>query len=137
MAKTNPPRRPTDAELELLQVLWAEGPCELARIRAGLPRPLAASTVATVLKVMLEKGLVTREQQGRSSQWAAAVSRSSVRRGAVRRLVDGLFEGSGQSLVQGMLEDGELGAEDRAEIRALLDRYEKQSGKKGQRGGQR
>ena len=57
-----PSTHPTDGELELLQILWQAGPSSLGRICTALRlrRPIATTTVATMLKVMLDKGLIRR-----------------------------------------------------------------------------
>ncbi len=121
-----PSEHPTDAELEILKVLWAEGPCELGRVCSGLRklRPVANTTVATMLKVMLEKGLVDRSQGPKGYLWTARVSRSATTTGLLRRLVDRVFDGSAGRLVANLLDSEELSERDRDEIRSLLDEAE-------------
>jgi predicted transcriptional regulator len=117
--------QPTEGELEILKVLWERGPCGLKQVCDGLrrARPVATTTVATMLKVMQEKGLVERgEGEGaRGSLYSAAVSREAASAGLVRRLVDMVFDGSARRLVAHMLENEKLSERDRAEIRRLLD----------------
>jgi BlaI family transcriptional regulator, penicillinase repressor len=117
--------QPTEGELEILKVLWEQGPCGLKQVCDGLrrARPVVTTTVATMLKVMQEKGLVGRsEGEGaRGSLYAAGVSRAAASTGLVRRLVDLVFDGSARRLVAHMLENEKLSERDRAEIRRLLD----------------
>jgi BlaI family penicillinase repressor len=117
--------QPTEGELEILKVLWERGPCGLKSVCDGLrrARPVATTTVATMLKVMQEKGLAERgEGEGaRGSLYSAGVSRESASTGLVRRLVDMVFDGSARRLVAHMLENEKLSERDRAEIRRLLD----------------
>jgi BlaI family transcriptional regulator, penicillinase repressor len=119
--------QPTEGELEILKVLWERGPCGLKPVCDELrrTRPVATTTVATMLKLMLEKGLVTRSEgpgEGvRGSLYSASVSREAASTGLVRRLVDTIFDGSARRLVAHMLETGKLSERDRAEIRRLLD----------------
>ena len=115
--------QPTDGELEILQVLWEAGPADLGAVCAALRRrrPVATTTVATMLKVMLDKKLVKRARGERGYLWSARVSRRRAATGLVRRLLDRLFHGSAGRLVAHLLEDGELTDHDRDEIRRLLE----------------
>jgi predicted transcriptional regulator len=123
-----PASEPTPAELEILNVLWESGPLSLSRICEGLrlKRPVATTTAATVLTVMLRKGLVTRSRVERGSLWSAKISRQGTAKGMVAGLVDRLFAGSAQSLVAHVIDQGELNAAQRRELLELLRR-----GKKG------
>ncbi|MFL5342041.1 MAG: BlaI/MecI/CopY family transcriptional regulator [Gemmataceae bacterium] len=115
--------QPTDGELEILKVLWASGPAELGQVCAAVrrQRPVAATTVATMLKIMLNKGLVQRSPGPRAHLWSAKVSRKSAAAGLIRKLVDRVFDGSAQRLVAHLVEAGELSPNDRREIRRLLE----------------
>jgi predicted transcriptional regulator len=117
--------QPTDGELEILKVLWEQGPSGLKQVCDGLrrARPVATTTVATMLKLMQEKGLVDRGEGGsaRGSVYSARVSREAASAGLVRRLVDMVFDGSARRLVAHMLENEKLSQRDRAEIRRMLD----------------
>jgi BlaI family transcriptional regulator, penicillinase repressor len=117
--------QPTDGELEILKVLWDQGPSGLKQVCDGLRRgrPVATTTVATMLKLMQEKGLVARGEgeAARGSVYSARVSREAASTGLVRRLVDMVFDGSARGLVAHMLENGKLSERDRTEIRRMLD----------------
>lgn len=115
-------KQPTDAEMEILKILWDEGPSELGAICARLRenRSVATTTVATMLKVMLEKRLVERTGETRSFVWAARVSRAATQQGMVGRLVDFVFDGSAKGLVAHLIEQGDLGERERAEILRML-----------------
>jgi len=117
-----PSDHPTDAELDILKVLWSAGPSELGRIVSALnqERSVASTTVATTLKVMIEKGWVERAQGPRGYQWSARVSRQQTTSGLLRRLVDRVFDGSAGRLVARLVEDGTIGPQEREEIRRLL-----------------
>jgi BlaI family transcriptional regulator, penicillinase repressor len=119
-----PSRQPTDGELQILKLLWEFGPSELGRICAALnqERKVATTTVATILKVMLEKGLVERRQGERGYQWAAKVSRQTTESGLTHKLIERLFDGSAGRLVAHLIEEGQLSAADRREIQEMLDR---------------
>jgi len=118
-----PSAHPTDAELEILKVLWDAGPSELGSIVAALnrERSVATTTVATTLKVMVQKGWVERGEGPRGYRWSARVSREQTTSGLLRRLVDRAFDGSAGRLVARLIEDRALSARDREEIRRLLE----------------
>jgi BlaI family penicillinase repressor len=113
---------PTAVELEILQVLWDAGPLSLSQLceRIRGKRPVATTTVATMLKVMLHKSLVERIQGSRGSLWSAKISRKSTATKMLSRLVDRLFEGSAQTLVAHLIDQGRLTVVQRREILELL-----------------
>jgi predicted transcriptional regulator len=115
--------QPTEGELEILKVLWEQGPSELKQVCAAVRRDrlVATTTVATMLKLMQEKGLVERGEAARGSVYSARVSRTAASTSLVHRLMDLVFDGSARRLVAHMLETEKLSARDRAEIRRLLD----------------
>ena len=114
--------QPTDGELEILKALWEQGPSELKQVCAALRRgrPVATTTVATMLKLMQEKGLVDRDESARSSVWSARVSRAATSSSLLRRLMDLVFDGSAQRLFAHMIETENLSPQERAEIRRML-----------------
>jgi BlaI family transcriptional regulator, penicillinase repressor len=125
-----PSTHPTDGELELLQVLWQAGPCSLGQIcnAIRLQRPIATTTVATMLKVMLEKGLVRRKDTPQGYAWSAKTTRRTAASGMIRKLLDSVFDGSAQRLVAHLLESGEISPRDRKELRRLIDTETKSKG---------
>jgi BlaI family transcriptional regulator, penicillinase repressor len=127
-----PSTHPTDGELELLQILWQEGPCNLGQICGALrlQRPIATTTVATMLKVMLEKGLVRRKDTPQGYAWSARTTRRAAAAGMIRKLVDAVFDGSAQRLVAHLLESDQISPRDLKELRRLMD-AEGKSAKKG------
>ena len=124
---------PTDGELEILRVLWAGGAmalgevCETLRAERG---DVAATTVATMLRIMSDKGLVKRTGSGRGATWSAVVSQQKTQRGMVRKLVDGVFDGAAHRLAVHLVEGGELSDAQLAELRKLLDKQQGSSRKK-------
>lgn len=115
--------QPTDGELEILRVLWDRGPSELGAVRAALEegRPVAATTVATMLKVMLQKGLVDRADGPRGYLWSARLGRKAARNGLIGKVLHAAFGGSASRLVAHLIESGKLSARDREEICRLLE----------------
>jgi BlaI family transcriptional regulator, penicillinase repressor len=118
-----PSAQPTDAELEILKVLWERGPAGLGPIHAAIQenRPVALTTIATTLKTMLAKKLVARQDGPRSYVWSALASRGSTATGLLGKLVQHVFDGSARRLIAHLIQEGALDERDRAEIRALLE----------------
>ena len=118
-----PSQHPTDGELEILRVLWARGPSSLAEVCQQLrqERSVATTTVATMFRVMLDKGLLRRKRSGRGHQWSAAVTQSAAARSMVGKLVDGIFDGSASRLVAHLVEGGQLSSDELAELRELIN----------------
>jgi BlaI family transcriptional regulator, penicillinase repressor len=120
---------PTDGELEILHVLWSGGPSSLSAlceaIRAN--RDVAATTVATMLRVMSDKGLVKRTGSGRGATWSSTISQQKTERGMVRKLVDRVFDGAADRVVTHLVEGGQLTDTQLGELRKLLARQTKSS----------
>jgi len=114
---------PTDGELEILRVLWSGGPTALSTLCDTLreQREVATTTIATMLRVMSEKGLVRRQGSGRGAQWAAAITQKKTAKKMVSKLVDHIFEGSADLLAAHLIEGGQLSPEQLAELRDLID----------------
>src|SRR5271157_5972749 len=115
-------KQPTDGELEILKVLWDTGPAGLGQIHTVLRerRGVAITTVATMLKMMLAKELVEREDGPRGYLWSARVSRKAAVSGLLGKLVQHVFDGSARRLVAHLIQEGDLNDHERAEILDLL-----------------
>jgi predicted transcriptional regulator len=84
--------------IDCMKVLWRSGEASVAQVRAGLPRPLAYTTVMTVLDRMAAKGVVARRKQGRAYLYSAALDQEAARNAAVARLLENYFEGDRRAL---------------------------------------
>ena len=117
------PPVPTNAELEILRLLWREGPLTVRAVHDALRtrRDIGYTTALKTLQVMAEKGLVTRDDAERSHVYAAAVPEASVKRRLVADLADRLFDGSAAGLVMQVLSARRASPEELREIRRLLD----------------
>ena len=113
---------PTDAELEILHVLWKTGPAGLGTVHAQLSaqREVAKTTVATMLKLMLQKKLVRRGKGPRGYLWSAAVSRKQTADGMVGSLIDRVFDGSAQRMVVHLVEAGDISQQELEELSRLV-----------------
>jgi BlaI family penicillinase repressor len=127
-------QHPTDRELEILRVLWERGSASLGEVCEALRvgRPVATTTVATMLRVMLDKGLVRRKQaESRGQKWSAVVTHAAAAKTMVGKLVDGIFDGSAQQLVAHLVEGGKLSNAELAELRELLASNTNKTSRKG------
>ena len=97
---------PASLEMECLRVLWSRPEASVAEVRAGLPRPLAYTTVMTVLDRMCGKGLVKRRKRGRAWSYSAGLDLETARAEAVRRLLANLFESDTRALMRYLQGEG-------------------------------
>lgn len=126
---TEPLPRPTDAELEILTVLWSRGPTtvrDVHEIIAGR-RPTQYTTVLKQLQVMAEKGLVRRDENQRAHIYEAAKSREWTQKQLAGDILNRAFNGSAKALMVGALSSRKASKQELAELRALLDEYEGRS----------
>lgn len=112
---------PTEAELPLLRVLWKLGSATVRQVWEDLGAKGSYTTVLKQFQVMHEKGLVTRDESDRTHVYQAAMPEERVQRSLVSRLLQQAFEGSAAQLVLGALSTKKVSAQERAEIRQLLD----------------
>lgn len=127
MKRSNPqPPKPTQAELEILSVLWSRGPSSVREVQQALPeeREAGYTTVLKVLQIMAGKGLVFRDEQGRTHVYRAALPQEQTQRQLVRDLVERAFDGSSSQLILQALASRRATPEEMREIRRMLDRAE-------------
>ena len=124
--KRNKPR-PTDAELEILNVLWRRGPATVRAVYEALAqaKPIGYTTVLKLMQIMAEKGLVRRDERQRAHVYAAALAQEQTQRQLVGDLVERAFGGSAAKLVQHALATKKTSDEELAQIREMLDEYER------------
>lgn len=123
------PPQPTNAELEILKILWSAGPQTVRDVHEEIRqrRPVRYTTVLKLLQIMAEKGLVDRDETARSHIYAAVVDETAVTRHLVRDLVDRAFEGSAAKLVMQALAAKPASSRELKEIRELLERMNRRS----------
>ncbi len=118
--------QPTNAELEILRVLWQRGPSTVRQVMESLSdeRPMGYTTVLKFMQIMTDKGLLARDERQKTHIYRARATADKTRRQLVNNLVDRAFEGSAQKLVMQALSAKKVSAEELAEIRELLDEIE-------------
>ncbi len=121
-----PSSRPTDAELEILRVLWARGPSTVRQVHDVLSanREFAYTTTLKLLQLMTEKGVAVREEDGRVHLYRAAAAQEETQRHLIRDLIDRAFGGSPSQLVMQALAVKPASSDELREIRRLLKEHE-------------
>jgi predicted transcriptional regulator len=119
--------KPTDAELDILHILWEHGPATVRHVheRLELVKPSQYTTTLKLMQIMAEKGLLARDETARSHVYRAVVDRERIQRQMAGYLMDRVFGGSARSLMMGALSAKRANAAELAEIRRMLDEYEK------------
>jgi predicted transcriptional regulator len=117
------PRKPTDAELAILRVLWTRGPSTVREVAEAMGRAESYTTVLKLMQIMTEKGLVARDERQRSHVYESAYSQNETERQIVSDLLVRVFDGSAAKLVLQALEAGTASPEELEEIRALLAKH--------------
>jgi len=123
MGRRRKSERLTPLELEIMKVLWDEGPATVQVVQQKLPgQPrLAYTTVQTMLNILHRKGKVDRTLKQRAYEYRATLSRHSEVRKTTRDVIDRLFGGSAESLVMSLVESRQLSPEKLAELTRLVE----------------
>lgn len=118
--------KPTDAELEILQLLWQLGPSTVRTVndRLNQHREVGYTTTLKMMQIMHEKGIVTREEDGRTHLYTAAIAESDTQSVLLQQFVDNAFRGSASKLVLQALGNHEASAAELDEIKALIAQLE-------------
>jgi len=121
--------RPTDAELEILQVLWQYGASSVRFVNDKLneqqDREVGYTTTLKLMQIMLEKGLVLRNDESRTHIYRAAAAETETQKQLLEKFVDTTFRGSAIKLVMQALGQHRASKEELKEIKALIDKIEK------------
>lgn len=122
---------PTELELEILKILWRDGPGTVEVVREALAaagRELTHSSVITVMNIMVRKQYLKRTKKGRAFEYEPTVREQDVNRRLLGDLVSRVFDGSAKSVLLELLETSDVGAQELAEIRRLITRKQKERG---------
>lgn len=118
--------KPTESELEILQILWQEGPSSVRTVNEQLneAREVGYTTTLKIMQIMADKGLVTRNTESRTHIYAAAVEEAEAQKNLLEKFVDTTFRGSAMSLVMQALGNHNASEEELDEIKALIKKLE-------------
>jgi BlaI family penicillinase repressor len=119
----------TDLQLAIVRILWAGGECTVVEVQEALlpERPLAQTTVATLLSRLEKRGVVSHGMQGRQFVYRAEVTEFIVRRSMVEELTDMLFEGSPTALISHLIAERDIEAGDLDEVKRLIAEAEQRT----------
>ncbi len=116
---------PTEAELEILQVLWSNGPQTVREVHKALSSKQTGYTTALKqMQVMMDKGLLIRNANHRSHVYSAKRAQESTQHRLLTNLVQRAFSGSAKNLVLGALAANPVSAVELAEIKAAIREFE-------------
>lgn len=119
--------KPTESELEILQVLWNEKSATVRTVHEELLKTKDAgyTTTLKLMQIMFEKGLVTRDSSSKTHIYQPAVSRESTQKQFLNKMIDSLFAGSSSDLVLQALGGHDASAEELNKIQVLIEQLKK------------
>ena len=120
--------KPTESELEILQILWMRGLATVREVHEELARTKDAgyTTTLKLMQIMHEKGLVKRDDSMRTHIYQAAVNKERTQKHLLSKMIDSLFGGSSTQLVIQALGESKVSAEELEKIQSLLNDLKKQ-----------
>ena len=120
--------KPTESELEILQVLWERGSATVRDVHEDLMQTkyVRYTTTLKLMQIMFEKGLVTRDDSSKTHVYQPAVSRERTQKHMVGKMIDTLFSGSSAQLVMQALGNHKSSQQELEEIQRILDNLKKQ-----------
>jgi len=121
--------KPTNSELEILQVIWRKGSCTVRDVNEQLIKDKSAqigyTTTLKLMQIMHEKGLLERETSSRSHIYNALISQSATSQNLLDTLIDTVFNGSAAQLVMQALSKKNSSREEIEMIKKYLDQLDK------------
>src|ERR1700680_4723420 len=116
---------PTDAELDILAALWRLGPSTVREVHQAMGKESGYTTTLKQMQVMTDKGLLVRSERFRSHIYEPTEPKERTQKQIAGDLLKRAFDGSAKSLVLGALAAQPASTEELAEIRRILDKYQK------------
>jgi predicted transcriptional regulator len=125
---TTKTKKPTESELEILQILWKKVNASVREVHEELLQTKEAgyTTTLKLMQIMHEKGLVKRDDSIKTHIYQAAVSKEKTQKHLLNKMIDSLFGGSSGELVMQALGNHKASAEELEEIQKILDNLKKQ-----------
>ncbi len=125
--------KPTDSQLEILQILWQKGPSPVRLVnellnaqKSNEPKEVGYTTTLKIMQIMAEKGLVSRNTESRTHIYAAAVTEHHIQQQLLKKFVDATFRGSAMKLVMQALGSHETSQEELDAIKKLIRKIEEE-----------
>jgi predicted transcriptional regulator len=120
-------QRPTEAELDILNILWTRGPATVRQVHEELSqiKPSQYTTTLKLMQIMAEKGLLHRDETDRSHVYRPVVERTEAQRQMVGHLMERAFGGSARDLLIGALGAKRTSKKELADLKRLIEDHEK------------
>lgn len=114
--------KPTEGELEILQILWKYGPCTVKQVNEIMngKKEVGYTTTLKMLQIMLEKGFCLREAEGKLHIYKAAIKEQQVKKNYLRDMIDHVFEGSPMEMVVQTLGNYKASPQEIHELKKLI-----------------
>ncbi len=118
--------KPTESELEILNILWNEGPCNVRTVNEIMneQKEVGYTTTLKLMQIMTQKGLVERDESSRSHIYSAKMKAEDIQEQMLDKLLNTAFGGSASKLVLSALGSGKASARELEEIKALIQKLE-------------
>ena len=122
-----PPFKPTESELEILQILWEKGECTVRDVHEILEQNKDAgyTTTLKLMQIMLEKGLVDRDTSSRTHIYRSMVNQQKTQQQLVSKMINNVFNGSASRMVMQALGNHSASKEEINSIKAYLEELSK------------
>ncbi|WP_316831006.1 BlaI/MecI/CopY family transcriptional regulator [Pedobacter aquatilis] len=118
--------KPTEGEMEILQVLWQKGLCTVREVHEALDKKDSGyTTTLKLMQIMHEKGMVERDTNQKTHIYKAIVSQDKTEKQLVNKMIDNVFNGSAARLVMQALGNHTASADEIEEIKKYLEKLEK------------
>lgn len=119
--------KPTESELEILQIIWRQGLATVREVHEelGKTKDVGYTTTLKLMQIMHEKGLVKRDESMRTHVYQSCVNKEKTQKHLVGKMIDSLFGGSSTQLVLQALGEQKVSPEELAQIQTLLDNLKK------------
>ncbi|MBK9109366.1 MAG: BlaI/MecI/CopY family transcriptional regulator [Saprospiraceae bacterium] len=118
--------KPTEGELDILQILWKIGPCSVKQVNSCMneKKEVGYTTSLKMLQIMFEKGLVERESAGKIHLYTAVIKESQVQKSFLKNMIDQVFEGSPMEMVVQALGNYKASPDEIKDLKKLIQEME-------------
>lgn len=119
--------KPTDSELEILQILWKNGPSTVKMVNENLnhKKDVGYTTTLKLMQIMFDKGLVKRNEEERSHVYSAALEENQIQTALIDKLLETAFSGSAAKLVMQALGNSKPSKDELNKIRELINNIDR------------
>jgi BlaI family penicillinase repressor len=119
--------KPTESEMEILQILWDKGSCTVREVHEILEKNKDAgyTTTLKLMQIMHEKGLVDRDTSAKTHIYKALVSQQKTEQHLLRKMIDNVFNGSASRMVMQALGSHQASPDEIESIKKYLDELSK------------